>query len=173
MQAFLAGAVLFGVGVFGDRATDDPMTTHSVTASDDDRVTAQHTANQVVFSIRSPSGIGRTAIPRPRGGWPESVVLRLHLKGLEFFSVKNDTLTLAAAVSSQDGKARIWQEGQEHQPLDAQSPLWFPIRGFGPDGKPVRGLPPDKGYWELQLPRSFLKQKPDVLAVRWIDFYRN
>jgi hypothetical protein len=47
-------------------------------------------------------------------------MLRLHLKGLENFKVTNGKVTLEAAVSSQDGKVRLWKDGKEDSPLDSE-----------------------------------------------------
>ena len=62
-------------------------------------------------------------------------MLRLHLKGLENIKVSNGKVTMEAAVSSQDGKVRLWKDGKEDSPLDAKSPYWMEIRIVGHDGK--------------------------------------
>lgn len=173
MRANLTATVLFWAGFSVGFAADPPAPRSTESRLDDDRVTSQFSAGQVVYSIRCPKGIGHTSIPKPARGWPETVVLHLHLRGLESLTVQNTQTTIAGAVSSQDGKIRLWKDGQEDRPLTAHSPFWLSIRSIGPDGKAVSGLPPEQGYFELTLPRPFFKQNPDSFTVRWIDFYRN
>jgi hypothetical protein len=58
------------------------------------------------------------------------VVLRLHLKGLSSFRASNGKARVDAAVSMDEGKAkvRVWQGGKEDSPLDEKSPLWVDVR---------------------------------------------
>jgi len=91
---------------------------------------------------------------------------------LENFKVTNGTITLEATVSSQDGKVRQWKDGKEDSLLDAESPYWMEIRLVGKDGKPVKTIPLDGGYFELQLPKALFKNNPKSITVNWIDFYR-
>ncbi len=67
----------------------------------------------------------------PSGDPASTVILRLHLKGLENFKVTNGKITLEAAVSGQD--SRQWMEGKEDSPLDSKSPYWMEIRAVGMD----------------------------------------
>ncbi|HRA89374.1 MAG TPA: hypothetical protein PK992_14915 [Planctomycetaceae bacterium] len=120
-----------------------------------------------VFSVHSPFGISQTTTERLDEKWPNIVVLRLYLKGLENFKVTNGTITLEAAVSSQD--VRIWKDGKEDIPLDSKSPYWMEIRIVGK----VETIPPNDGYFEMQLPKVFFEGNPKSITVNWIDFYRN
>lgn len=96
----------------------------------------------------------------------------MHLKGLENFKVTNGRFTLEAAVSSQDGKVRLWKDGKEDLPLDSKSPYWTEIRLVGNDGKPTNTIPLKGGYFEIQLPNALFEDNPQSLTVNWIDFYR-
>ncbi len=86
--------------------------------------------------------------------------------------ISNGKITLEAAVSSQDGNVRIWKNGKEDSPLDAKSPYWMEIRMFSDDGKPVRTIPLDDGYFEVQLPKALFENNPKSITISWIDFYR-
>ena len=143
-----------------------------VTKRDNDIVEVKVESDNAIFSVRSPFGISQITIERTNEKWPNSVVLRLHLKGLENFKVTNGTITLEAAASSQDGKVRQWKDGKEDSLLDAESPYWMEIRLVGKDGKPVKTIPLDGGYFELQLPKALFKNNPKSITVNWIDFYR-
>ena len=83
-----------------------------------------------MFSVKSPFGISQVVIERTDDKWPDAVVLRLHLKGLENIRASNGKVTLDAAVSIQDDKpkVRMWKDGKEDAPLDGKSPFWMDIR---------------------------------------------
>lgn len=143
------------------------------TKRDNDRVEVKAEKDKVIFSVHSPFGISNAAIERTGEKWPDAVVLRLHLKGLEGFQVSNGKATIDAAVSSQNGKVRIWMDGKEDSPLDSTSPIWMEIRMVGGDGKSATALPLKNGYFEMQLPKAFFEGNPKSITVSWIDFYRN
>ena len=81
-------------------------------------------------------------------------------------------ITLEAAVSSQDGKVRLWKDGKEDSPLDSKHPYWMEIRMVGKDGKPVKTIPLKDGYFEMQLPKALFEDNPKSITLNWIDFYR-
>jgi hypothetical protein len=93
---------------------------------------------------------------------------------LESFRASNGKVTLNAAVSIQDGKAkvRLWKDRKEDDRLDKNSPLWTDIRILGSDGKSAKELPLKAGYFELVLPRAFFEGNPKSITLDWIDFYR-
>ena len=127
------------------------------TKHDNDKVEVKVESGKTVFSVHSPFGISQTVIESTNGNWPDTVMLRLHLKGLENFKISNGKVTIEAAVSSQDGKVRIWKDGKENSPLDAKSPYWTEIRMFGDDGKPTTIIPVKDGYFEIQLPKALFE----------------
>jgi len=100
------------------------------------------------------------------------VVLLLHLKGLETFKVTNGNVTLEAALSSQDGKVRLWKDDKEDPSLDAKSPYWMEIRMVGKNARPVKTIPLKDGYFEMQLPQTLFEDNPKSITLDWIDFYR-
>ena len=143
------------------------------TKRDNDKVEVKVEKDKTMFSVQSPFGISNAVIERTDEAWPDAVVVRLHLKGLENFRATNDKVTLAASVSSQDGKVRLWKDGKEDSPLDAKSPLWMEIRMIGGDGNPAKTIPLKDGYLEMQLPKAFFEGNPKSITLNWIDFYRN
>jgi hypothetical protein len=143
------------------------------TKRENDRVEVKTEKDKVVFSVHSPFGISNAVIERAGEKWPDAVVLRLHLKGLENFSVSNDKVKLESSLSSQDGKVRLWKDGKEETPLDATSPYWTEIQMVGSDCKPAKTIPLKDGYFELQLPKAFFEGNPKSITLNWIDFYRN
>ena len=156
-------------------AWDDKQPQFKITTKrDTDKVEVKFEKDQTVFSIYSPFGISQAVIERTQEKWPEDVVLRLHLKGLESFRASNGKVTLDAAMSSNDDKQRVrlWKDGKEDSPLDSKSSYWMDIRMVGSDGKPAKNIPLKDGYFEMQLPRAFFDDNPKSITVNWIDFYR-
>ena len=155
-------------------ADDDKQPPFKITTKrDNDRVKVKSEKGKTTFSIHSPFGISQAVIERTGEKWPDAVVLRLHLKGLESFRASNGKVTLDAAVSSQDGKVQLWKDGKEDAVLDAKSPYWMEIRMIGGDGKPAKAIPLKDGYFEMALPKAFFEDNPKSITVDWIDFYRN
>ena len=55
------------------------------TKRDNDKVEVTVKKGRAVISVCSPFGISQTTIERSGNNWPDVVILRLHLKGLENF----------------------------------------------------------------------------------------
>ncbi len=98
----ICGLLAMAVGVTSARADKGPSF-NITTRRDSDQVIAKAEHDKVTFSVHSPFGISNATIERVDERWPDVVVLRLHLQGLEHFSLSNDTMKLDASVSSQDG----------------------------------------------------------------------
>jgi hypothetical protein len=140
---------------------------------DDDRVEVKTDKDKTICSIHSPFGISNAVIERSGDKWPDAVVLRLQLKGLESFKASNGKIQLEAAISSQEGTVRLWKDGREDLPLDSTSPYWMRVRMIVGDGKLAKAIPRKDDYFELPLPRAFFEGNPKSITVSWIDFYRN
>jgi hypothetical protein len=156
-------------------ACDQPPEFKITTKRKDDAVDVRPEKNRTVFSVKSPFGIGQAVVERKDEKWPEAVVLRLHLKGLENFNVTNGKVKLEASASLQDGKplVRLWKDGKEDMPLDSKSPYWIDVGILSGDGTPAKAIPLKDGYFELPLPKTFFEANPKSITVSWIDFYRN
>jgi hypothetical protein len=167
----ISGSVLANAG---DVPSDQPAKFKITTKRKDDSVEFRSDKDKTVFAMQSPFGISQVVIEREGEKWPEAVVLRLHLKGLESFRASNGKVTINAEVSSQEGqmKVRIWKDGKENDPLDEKSPFWTVIRIVDGYGKPAKELPLKDGYFEVTLPRAFFEANPNSITVKWIDFYR-
>ena len=144
------------------------------TKRDTDKVEVKVEKEKTVFSVTSPFGISEATIERTDQKWPDGVVLRLHLKGLENFQVMSEKVTLNASVSSHNEKqqVRLWKGGKEDAPLDAKSPLWIEIGMIGADGKQDKDIPLKDGYFEIALPKAFFEGNPKSITVKWTDFFR-
>lgn len=157
-------------------ASDEKQLPFKITTKrNTDSVEVRAHKEKTVFSVKSPYGISQATIERRDEKWPDSIVLHLHLKGLENFQATNGLVTLAAAVGVRDKKleARIWKDGKEDSPLSPKSPYWIETRVVGRDGQPANEIPFNEGYFELRLPKAFFESNPKSITVNWIDFYRN
>ena len=168
---FISGLLILSV-VVTTATTNDTAPFKITTKQDNDKVVVKAEKDKVVISIQSPFGISQAVIERMEAKWPDTVVLRLHLKGLENFQVANDKMKLEASVSSQDSKVRLWKNGKEASPLDVKSPYWMEIRMIGSDRKPANAIPLRDGYFEMELPKVFLEDNSKSITANWIDFYR-
>ena len=153
----------------------EPSTKFKImTKRDTDKVEVKIEKDKTVFNVNSPFGISQAVIEQTDDKWPDAVVLRLHLKGLESFRSSNGRTTLDAAVSSDDKqRVRLWKDGDEKSLLDSKSPFWMEIRMVGSDGKPAKSIPLKDGYFEMQVPKAFFEGNPKSITLNWIDFYRN
>jgi hypothetical protein len=171
-RLFLCGTAIVGMTSAVTAAAEEPqfqITTKRAT----DKAEMKAEKNKTIFVVHSPFGISNAVIERQGQKWPEGVVLRLHLKGLESFRATNGKITLDAAMSSQDATVRQWKDGKEDAPLDAQDQFWMEVRIVGGDGKPATDIPLKDGYFEMQLPKALFEGNPKSITVNWIDFYRN
>ncbi|WP_373651747.1 hypothetical protein [Schlesneria sp. DSM 10557] len=160
--------------VWGASFAEEPASRYKiVTKREQDRVEVTSDAGKVVFSIRSPNGIGQVNLSRLDDKWPDVVMFRLHLSGLERFQLAVGQVKLTGAVSSQDGSVRVWQGEDESKPLDPQNPNWIEVRGVGRDGQPTKVIPLKDGYFEIAVPRRLRAGSDKSINLSWIDFYRN
>jgi len=171
----LLAAVFFGI-TCGVTLGDDSSPEFKITTQrETDHVEVEVEKDKTVFTVSSPFGISQSVIERTEEKWPDAVVLRLKLNGLESFRVSNGKVTIDAAVSSNDDKQRVrlWKDSQEDSPLDSGSPYWMEIGMIGGDGKGAQRIPLKKGCFEMQLPKAIFDGNPKSLTVSWIDFYRS
>jgi hypothetical protein len=140
------------------------------TQKKDDRVEVTASADRACFTVRSPSGIGSATITRTADRWPATVVVQLHLRGLESITLAAGKVTLAGSVASHGDQAR-WMsllDGGKERPVEKGSPYWTEITTRSTDGR----VPLKDGYFEIVLPPALLRHQPKTLTLRWIDFYR-
>jgi hypothetical protein len=125
------------------------------------RLAVQHDGTTTVFDVYSESGIGRANVQLESGTPPASILIRLHLTGLEQFRLVFNGTTLNVSVSSTGHTAQaLHQDGME-RPLAATSPLRLGVERRAADG-----------YFELTLPSDFIERGAHSFAFEWIDFFR-
>ena len=126
-----------------------------------------------VIDVQSLTGIGSATVDLAAGAFPETMALRLNLKGLEQFRLTYDRTVISASVSSSDG-GRVLQSmgspGADEQPVASGSPFWMDIQIVADQG--ATHIPLDQGYFEITLPQDFIREGPRSFSFQWIDFYR-
>lgn len=127
----------------------------------------------VVIEVRSRSGIGAATVELVSGTPPETIVVYLHVNGLESFRLSYAQTVITAEVSS-DASRGILQEVSSPdggtRPLTSDSPLWLDIRVVSEQATPV--IPLQQSYFEIRLPQRLLSDRQRSFAIGWIDFYR-
>jgi hypothetical protein len=141
----------------------------------EDRVTVGLHGDGAIFTVTSPSGIGGATITRAGERWPGSIILRLHLRGLERLRIGNGKVTLSASVSSSGDHQTILalsEGGKDEVPIDRSSPYWTEISILNAQGHPAKEIRLKDGVFEVTLPHALFVSNPPTITLDWIDFYR-
>ena len=152
----------------------EPPTFDIKTKKPADQIKVKIEKGTATIEVSSQSGIGGATVTLTEGKWPTTVVLRLHLSGMESLTISNGKIKLSASVLSHSGHSRLLavvEDGKEKK-VEKGSPYWTEVRAFDSTGKPVPGLPGSGGYFEITLPKALLEGQPKSLNLEWIDFYR-
>ena len=143
-----------------------------LTKNPDDQVSVQFENGTAQIDIQSPTGIGTASFELTSGAMPESMTLRLHLKGLEQFRLRSAQDHLAASVSSGDPfrvDSETFLSSGEESPLLPGHPLWMEIDIVSNAEKKI---PLEEGYFEVTVPQDFIRNVDKTFEIEWIDFYR-
>ena len=122
----------------------------------------------VIFEVSDQSGIGSGSIHLRNGRWPEKVVLRVLLSGLEGFEIKVGGKTFSGAYHGEGAPRRD---------------NCLPVRMLDKGGRPLSGrylIESDKsgvtnrreGYYEIEVPQALLNSEARAIELSWVDFYR-
>jgi hypothetical protein len=152
-------------------ADDSNAFTVSETRREDTRFRSMIEGDITVIDIRSDSGIDRATLTRRAQQWPKSMVVRLHLRGLESFKASAGKVTVEWSVSSSTGRAVAvsLRTTTGETMLDAKSPCFSKISIVGGTGK----LPLRNGHFDVPLPPGLFRDNPASLTLSWVDFFRN
>ena len=152
-----------------------PSAFESTTKKTEDQVEVETKEGTAIFTFRCPTGIGGATINIKDGQWPTTVILRLHLGGLESLSISNGKTAVRASVLSHSGNPRLLdvvEDGKEKK-VEQDSPYWTEIRGVDSTGKPVT-----RSTRQGRILRDHAAQgpagRPTRRAWRWggFNFYR-
>jgi len=141
-----------------------------------DKVTTVRVDGTTVIDVRSGSGIGIAELAVKDGTWPKPLVVRLHLRGMEMFSVSTAQLRLSAAIPSSAPEKTIVEMADLQRRTVIQvkrsSSYWMPVRIVDNGGDKTRQVPVNDGYIEVTIPEAVHDYGADKLVIQWIDFYR-
>ena len=153
---------------------ETPTPVFSVAAEGDgDELTASVEGQTAVIDVHSRSGIGSAVIKLVSGPFPDNVLVRLHLRGLEEFRLSYDGTAITASVSSGDSRSVFQSVGLPdggERPVMPDSPFWLNVQIVSNQATPR--IPLEQGYFEITLPTGFLHEGRHSFSIRWIDFYR-
>src|SRR3990172_4281039 len=87
-------------------APETPAPVFRVSAEGDgNELTVNTEGETTIVEVHSESGIGSATIELVSGGFPEDIVLRLHVQGLEKFQLSYGGTVISASVASSDSRS--------------------------------------------------------------------
>ncbi len=141
---------------------------------DDTAISFSEVGGTLFIDITSVSGIGTAEIKRNIDSWPQDVVLRMHLKGLEQFEFMYADTAVTLAISSQQDQymqQSVRQINKAAEPLNPTSDFWMQTEIVNADGTPGT-IPLTDGSINIHVPQDFLDKNSESFTVSWIDFFR-
>jgi len=151
---------------------DEPVFS-TIAKNQDDQINIQYVNGVTVIDVQSPTGIGSADFELESGVMPENIVLRLHLKGLEEFRLISDETAIAASVSSSGSFSindqRVNSSGSEYS-ITSIDPFWMKIEIVS--DLATKKIPLEDGYFEITVPKEFIRSAGNSFEIQWIDFYR-
>ena len=182
------GAALLGATMLLAGCAGGNMSTIEVTLDKpiDDRATVTTDDGRAVIDVTSASGIG--GLTATADAWPDEVVVRLRLRGLEGLEIRYGNVVITTGVASNGGLGSgltlsvIGEDGTV-QSASPSSDLYYPdIRAVTTEGttnvgplaageRPAFPLP-EGSVFELTLPPHFHQDDHPSFSLQWVDFYR-
>ncbi len=154
----------------------EALVARATTDKADNQVQTRVENGKLVVDVFSPSGIGSADVELTGAQRPATIVIRLHLKGLEglTFTYPNATVQVAVASSGDhtvSQQANVVALPSPARAIDSASPYWLAVRLVGKDGAPGK-VPLQDGYVEVTPPQDFRQGNYQGFSLEWIDFYR-
>jgi hypothetical protein len=128
---------------------------------------------RTVIEIRCDRGIDRCVIHRDGEQWPETLIARLWLKGLESFKVHASGSELEWSVSSSGNPTSSvsLHSGLRSTRLTKDSAFFTTAKALAVDASQAK-IPLQNGYFEVPIPAKLLEKNPAQVTLQWVDFYR-
>lgn len=149
-----------------------PTIIEATPTKEGDLVDVQVTGGTATLDVTSQSGIGGAAVEVVSGPFPATVIFRLHLKGLEQFTLSYGDVAVRVAVANDGSGAwqSVVQNGGEQQ-ITPESTYWMPVEVTAAGaGAPATGS--TAKVFQLSAPPDFLATEPPSFTIQWIDFFR-
>lgn len=138
-------------------------------------VTAEPRGSTLMLEITSETGIGSARITLGDTAAIRDLILRLHLAGLEELDFDYPGAAVLASVSSHDLSVREQAQpagASAPQTITPGSPWWMEIGILRAEAGATPVIPLPDGYFDVSVPRDFLRGGHDSFTVSWVDFYR-
>jgi hypothetical protein len=113
--------------------------------------------NGATLAITSRSGLGRARLVRVAEKWPDPLVIRLNLKGLEGFQMNNGAIRFETFLRASRTVPYFKMDAKHTDP---------------PAGTLQLRMAQAEGRIDLVLPAEMVEGNPGEIAFMWIDFYR-
>lgn len=128
---------------------------------------------RTVIEIRCDRGIDRCVIHREGDKWPDELVARLWLKGLESFKVQASGNELEWSISSAGNptSSLTLHSGLRATRLTKDSAFFTTAKAFAV-GTDKPKIPLENGYFEVPIPAQLFEKNPTQVTLQWVDFYR-
>ena len=121
--------------------------------------------DHALIDVTDSRGINGLTATLVDGEWPETIVVRLNLKGLERLEIHYGPYTIATGKSSSDSPdppliLYVADEDGKVTQAPVSSSIYFPDISRTDDG------------FEITLPPHFFQEQHPAFSMHWIDFYR-
>ncbi len=142
-----------------------------------DTALVEYRPGTAIITVDSERGIGGMQAKLTEGEWPEAVLVRLRLTGLERLEVGYGPTTIVTGVSSTSdpgAPATLYTRDENDSVTETTALLpsqQVAITLYSETQEPP-GIPLRDGYFEIALPAHFLESGEDAFTLQWIDFYR-
>ncbi len=136
----------------------------------DSRIQFEIEVDKTIIDVVSGFGIDKATIKRESEDWPKTVLVRLHLTGLESFTAGTAESTIEWSASRMKPASRVsLRLGADETVLSKDSPYFTEVRAVGFTENDLR----KDCYFEVPLPAKLFEGNPKAISLQWIDFFRN
>jgi hypothetical protein len=169
--AMLAASLAFVACAPNESSGSEEAEYHISSLRPSAQVSARREQDQGIFEVYSDNGIGSATVRLVSGEWPEAILLRFHLQGLEGLHFTYDETIINVSVTTQNIILQNATRNGLEKAIEEDSRMWMAIRFLERSGTTVN-TPISGGVIEVQAPADFLNGDFEEFTIKWIDFYR-
>jgi ABC-type Fe3+-hydroxamate transport system substrate-binding protein len=152
---------------------DEPLFNVTI-KNETDEVFITYQEGITIIDVQSPRGIGTAQFELVSGEMPETILVNLHLTGLEEFRFSTEETTISAFFSKNEifknNSQRIISSDGTATPIVSIHPFWLNIKVVSTESNPK--IPLAQGYFEVEISKNILDETINSFEIYWIDFYR-
>ncbi len=136
------------------------------------QVTVENDADSAIVEVYSDNGIGDATVKLIKGTWPQAILMRFHLQGLEQLLFTYDETAAGLSVNTAHMVLQgVSSNGSAPEPIDEGSIYWMDVTFLDRKGDIVEA-PVAGGVIEVRAPADYLAGEYDTFTISWIDFFR-